>query len=235
MARECIVCEEWCPTTPKAIYLRPAEVFDREGKPRQVRQPYLDPEKCVGCGACEYACPVKDRPAVYVTSIGESRSKTNQILLRPAARKVEPLFPGTGEVPGWSPSGEMRVFVAGNLWQYVDGDADRYIQAGVQRTLTTDYRYQNKIDAVVDIYVMATAEGARRILETESAEGSRPVRVGDAGRLYSMSLTFRKGVCFVRLIAYQEAPKIVDALQELANAVARRLENVGTSGTAFSL
>jgi len=224
MARECIVCEEWCPTTPKAIYLRPAEVFDREGKPTQVRQPYLDPEKCVGCGACEYACPVKDRPAVYVTSIGESRSKTNQILLRPAARKVESLFPGTGEVPGWSPSGEMRVFVAGNLWQYVDGDADRYIQAGVRRTLTTDYRFQNKVDAVVDIYVMATAEGARRILETESAEGSRPVRVGDAGRLYSMSLTFRRGVSFVRLIAYQEEPKIADALQELATAVARKLE-----------
>jgi len=42
----------------------------------------VDPEWCVGCGACEFACPVKDRPAVYVTSVGESRSATNQILLR---------------------------------------------------------------------------------------------------------------------------------------------------------
>jgi polyferredoxin len=82
MATECIVCEEWCPTSPKAIYLRPAEVFDPAGNPKQVRQPYVDPERCVGCGACEFACPVQDRPAVYVTSIGESRSKTNQILLR---------------------------------------------------------------------------------------------------------------------------------------------------------
>ena len=224
MAKECIVCEEWCPTTPKAIHLRPAEVFDRQGKPTQVRQPYLDPEKCVGCGACEYACPVKDSPAVYVTSIGESRSKTNQILLRPAQRKTESPFPATGEVTGWSPSGQMRVFAAGDLWQYVDGDADRYIQAGVQRTLTKDYRFRNNIDAVVDIYVMATAEGARRILETESAQGSRPVPVGDAGRLYSMSLTFRQGVCFVRLIAYRDAPEIANAMQDLATAVARKLQ-----------
>ncbi|MGA2961586.1 MAG: 4Fe-4S dicluster domain-containing protein [Candidatus Korobacteraceae bacterium] len=87
MATECIVCEEWCPTSPKAIYLRPAEVADAKGSVKQVKQPYLDPSLCVGCGACEYACPVQDRPAVYVTSIGESRSRTNQILLNRSKRR----------------------------------------------------------------------------------------------------------------------------------------------------
>jgi len=81
MATDCIVCEEWCPTSPKAVYLRPAEVIDAAGNIKQVKQPYLDPARCVGCGACEHACPVQDRPAVYVTSVGESRSRTNQILL----------------------------------------------------------------------------------------------------------------------------------------------------------
>jgi ferredoxin len=86
MATECIVCEEWCPTSPKAIYLRPAEVFDADGTAKQLRQPYVDPARCVGCGACEFACPVQDRPAVYVTSIGESRSKTNQVILKKSKR-----------------------------------------------------------------------------------------------------------------------------------------------------
>jgi len=81
MATDCIVCEEWCPTSPKAIYLRPAEVIDAAGNLKTVKQPYLDPSHCVGCGACEHACPVQDRPAVYVTSVGESRSPSNQILL----------------------------------------------------------------------------------------------------------------------------------------------------------
>lgn len=81
MATDCIVCEEWCPTSPKAIYLRPTEVIDAAGNIKEVKQPYLDPSHCVGCGACEHACPVQDRPAVYVTSVGESRSHTNQILL----------------------------------------------------------------------------------------------------------------------------------------------------------
>jgi polyferredoxin len=88
MATPCIVCEEWCPTSPKAIYLRPAEVADAAGNLKQVKQPFIDPQHCVGCGACEYACPVQDRAAIYVTCVGESRSRTNQILLNRSKRSA---------------------------------------------------------------------------------------------------------------------------------------------------
>ena len=80
-ATECIVCEEWCPVSPKAIYVEEADVIDSEGNTKRLKQPRVDPSRCVGCGACEYACPLQERPAVYVTSIGESRSPSSQILL----------------------------------------------------------------------------------------------------------------------------------------------------------
>ncbi len=82
MAIPCIVCEEWCPTSPKAIYLREEIAVDRMGDEVTVMRPHVDPALCTGCGACEYACPVYDRKAIYVTSVGESRSETNQILLQ---------------------------------------------------------------------------------------------------------------------------------------------------------
>jgi polyferredoxin len=82
MGVECIVCEEWCPTSPKAIHLVPADVVGRNGETKTLKQPYVDPKLCTGCGACEYACPIKGSPAIYVTSAGETRSRANQFLLK---------------------------------------------------------------------------------------------------------------------------------------------------------
>ncbi len=77
----CIMCEEVCPTPKKAVWFEQAQVRDRSGKILSVQQPHVDLELCIGCGICEAKCPVLGRPAITVTSVGESRSKENQLLL----------------------------------------------------------------------------------------------------------------------------------------------------------
>jgi polyferredoxin len=77
----CIVCEEVCPTPKKAIWFRETKTVTKAGKEITLKQPVVDPGLCIGCGICENKCPVIDKPAIVVTSIGESRSRTNQIPL----------------------------------------------------------------------------------------------------------------------------------------------------------
>jgi formate hydrogenlyase subunit 6/NADH:ubiquinone oxidoreductase subunit I len=81
METPCVVCEEVCPVTPKAIGTYDVDVVRWDGTKVTLNRPYIRPELCIGCGICEHECPVLDDAAVYVTAIGESRSKKRTLLL----------------------------------------------------------------------------------------------------------------------------------------------------------
>ncbi|MBU1627264.1 4Fe-4S binding protein [bacterium] len=51
-ASNCIVCEEFCPTSPKAIYFEKAIKKTRDGTEIEVKLPKVDYKLCIGCGVC---------------------------------------------------------------------------------------------------------------------------------------------------------------------------------------
>jgi hypothetical protein len=97
-------------------------------------------------------------------------------------------------------------FCAKDLWQYIDGDAEQYISAGVVSTSTSDYKYQGQLEATLDVHTMGDAAGARKILETGQPMTPRAVQLGDAGVAYAQSVIFRKGPYLVRIVAYESTP-----------------------------
>jgi MauM/NapG family ferredoxin protein len=65
----CLICDEICPYD--AIDTRVVDNFKGPFK-----RPFVNVDKCTGCGYCEKACPVYGRGAIEIYSIGEDRKKT---------------------------------------------------------------------------------------------------------------------------------------------------------------
>ncbi len=132
-------------------------------------------------------------------------------------------FPESNLVPGWTTSGEVRTFSSAELWKYIDGDAEKYLKAGVVSNSNGDYRFQDKLDVVVDIYTMANPAAAKTIFESEPTAGASMPQLADAARLYEQSLLFRKGRYLVRIVAFQSSPQLSQGLLELGKRIDERL------------
>ncbi len=62
----CIVCEEMCPVPEKAVWLEDANVLQPDGTQVALQLPHVRRELCIGCGICEYKCPVNGQSAIHV-------------------------------------------------------------------------------------------------------------------------------------------------------------------------
>lgn len=63
---DCIVCEEMCPLPEKAITLQVSQWQRADGETIKVQLPQVDRQLCIGCGICEYKCPINGEAAIRV-------------------------------------------------------------------------------------------------------------------------------------------------------------------------
>lgn len=82
--KDCGACSEHCPT--KAVTMVPFK--------KNLKIPEIHPELCVGCGACEHACPVEPEKAIFVQA-----NKIHQKAQKPQTKKAESVFDSSLEFP----------------------------------------------------------------------------------------------------------------------------------------
>lgn len=138
-------------------------------------------------------------------------------------KKIADPFPSSGAVASWEKSGNTRTFAAADLWQYIDGGAEQYVNAGVVNVSTSDYKFQGNLEALVDVYRFKTAEGAKQLFDADPAANSKPSQLGDEARVFGQSVVFRQGNVLVRIVAYESGPGTAEALVALGHGVQGRL------------
>ncbi len=67
----CVVCEEMCPVPEKAIELGGRRLITRaNGSQDYLSRPRVIAARCIGCGICEYKCPLEGSSAIVVVPAG---------------------------------------------------------------------------------------------------------------------------------------------------------------------
>ena len=62
----CVVCLEMCPLPKKAVVAKETLVTTLDGTSVTLQLPQVDRTLCIGCGICEYQCPVSGEAAIRV-------------------------------------------------------------------------------------------------------------------------------------------------------------------------
>lgn len=67
--RPCVVCEEMCPVPQKAVRMERVDVMTPDGKKVSLQRPHVVYDLCIGCGICEYQCPLEGPAAIRVQTL----------------------------------------------------------------------------------------------------------------------------------------------------------------------
>lgn len=77
---ECRVCWEHCPVEGKAITLR----LGRDPHGQAIPMPGVDAAKCVGCGTCEFVCPIEGAAGIRIAALAQADAVRSYV--QPGAR-----------------------------------------------------------------------------------------------------------------------------------------------------
>ena len=137
-------------------------------------------------------------------------------------------LPADSELPGWSLATEPMHFEADNLWEYINGQADFFIDYGFVRVDTAEYRNDQESSSVVlEIYRMGRPQEAFGIFAAERTPDDRPLEIGAQAYLGTNVLGFWQAEQYVKLTSFDEGPAVEQFLIELANEISARIPSQG--------
>jgi hypothetical protein len=133
-------------------------------------------------------------------------------------------LPADGEIPGWALATEPEQYLADNLWEYINGQADFFIDYGFVSVDTAEYRNeQDSSSVVLEVYRMGRPQEAFGIFAAERTSEDRPLEIGGNAYLGANVLGFWQNEHYVKLISFDHDPSIDQQLISLAEKISARI------------
>jgi hypothetical protein len=137
---------------------------------------------------------------------------------RESLRRLLPAV--TGE-DGWRMATEPDFFDSENLWEYIDGQAEMYLDYGFQQVVTVDYISPDGTRSLaVEIYLMESPTHAFGLYAAERSPGESFIEIGVQGYIGENILNFWKGSYYVKLTSFEVVPDLEETLMTLAGVIA---------------
>jgi hypothetical protein len=138
------------------------------------------------------------------------------------------------EVDGWSRTGEVLTYDADNLWEYIDGAAELFVQYDVQTCRTADLAAGDLVVSV-DLYDMGTPLNAFGVFKQENPAGGAPLPGAiEAAVSPPYQALLLKGATYVKVNTI--GGELTDASgRELLEALARALPGSTTLPSELGL
>ncbi len=135
--------------------------------------------------------------------------------------------PGNAAPKGWKSDGATRVFIGEELYDYIDGGAEIFMEYGFLAAATQDYIGPGGRRLVLEIYEMEDDTAAYGIFTAFRTPAGEAIALGDAGQLTDYYLSFWKGRFLVNVTLGGGAEDSSTVLRALAGAVGERLPGQG--------
>jgi hypothetical protein len=119
---------------------------------------------------------------------------------------------------GWAPAGEEQVYNGEELFDYINGGADIYLEYGFREVRVREYARGGKT-VTVEVFEMDDADAAFGIYSFKRGTGGERVDAGQEGVLNDYYLNFWRGRLHVTLTGFDGEKDTREGLKTLAREV----------------
>jgi len=135
------------------------------------------------------------------------------------------LLPQKTEIKGWKVTSGPQFFEPKNLWEYINGQAEIYLDYGFELVATAEYTALDGLRLVtIEIYQMQSPKHTFGMYAAERSPNDSFIKMGVQGYFSENVLNFWKGLYYIKLTSFQTSSETKEILMKLAVVINNKIK-----------